>query len=166
MNGNGAITLKDIGRENYAKTSFGSVLAERNNGNLKAENRNGSVIGRNVLGDAVASTSFGSVTLESVGGKLFVENQNCAISVSVLTSVRTCHEISLKTSFAPIRAGIPEGQDYSVSARTSFGRISSEQPITSTRVMESEVLEGRIGDGNCPLRLTDSNGNIEIAKAK
>jgi len=39
----GGITLSDIGGDTYAKTSFGSVLAERIGGNLTVENTNGSV---------------------------------------------------------------------------------------------------------------------------
>src|SRR5256884_9698863 len=50
--GNGAITLADIGGDTYAKTSFGSVLIERVNGNLTVENNNSSVTARNGKSDA------------------------------------------------------------------------------------------------------------------
>jgi hypothetical protein len=54
---------------------------------------------------------------------------------------------------------------YNLTAKTSFGRISSELPVTSTGNIGSDSLNGTIGSGGCQLQLTDSNGSIEIAKA-
>ena len=166
ITGNGGIVLTDIGADAYAKTSFGSILAERINGNLTAENTNGSVTARNVKGDAIVRTSFAGVTLESVGGRISIDNQNGAISVTATRPASGCRDISLKTSFSSIRVRIPEGLGYNVTAHTSFGRISSELPVTSTGSIGGETLNGTIGSGGCQLSLTDSNGNIEIAKAQ
>ena len=63
------------------------------------------------------------------------------------------------------RVRIPEGLGYNLTARTSFGRISSELPVTSTGSIGGDTLNGTIGSGGCQLQLTDSNGSIEIAKA-
>jgi len=165
VTGNGAIYLTDIGADAFAKTSFGSVSAERINGNLTAENSNGSVTARNIKGDAIVNTSFAGVTLDSIGGRVSVDNQNGAISVTATRPASGCRDISLKTSFSSIRVRIPEGIGYNLSARTSFGRISSELPVTSSGSIGGDVLNGTIGAGGCQLQLTDSNGNIEIAKA-
>jgi DUF4097 and DUF4098 domain-containing protein YvlB len=164
VTGNGAITLADIGADTYAKTSFGSILAERINGNLTAENSNGSVTARNVKGDAGVTTSFAGVTLESVGGRIRVDNQNGAISVTAMRPANGCRDISLKTSFSSIHVRIPDGVGYNVAARTSFGRVSSELPVTATGNLGGDSLNGTIGAGGCQLQLTDSNGSIEIAK--
>jgi len=163
---NGAITLTDIGADAYAKTSFGSVLAERVNGNLTVENSNGSVAARNVKGDARVNTSFSGVTLESIGGRISVDNQNGGISVTATRPASGCRDISLKTSFSAIRVRIPEGLGYNLSAHTTFGRINSELPVTSTGSIGGDNLTGTIGNGGCQLQLTDSNGSIEISKAQ
>jgi DUF4097 and DUF4098 domain-containing protein YvlB len=165
VTGNGGIVLTDIGGDAYAKTSFGSVLAERIGGNLTVENTNGSVTARSVKGDAIVNTSFAGVTLESVGGRVTVDNQNGAISVTAMRPASGCHDISLKTSFSSIRVRVPEGVGYNVTARTSFGRVSSELPVTTTGTMGGDTLNGTIGSGGCQLQLTDSNGSIEILKA-
>jgi DUF4097 and DUF4098 domain-containing protein YvlB len=165
VTGNGAITLTDIGADAYAKTSFGSVLAEHVNGNLTVEDSNGSVTARNVKGDATVNTSFAGVTLESIGGRIRVDNQNGAISVFAVRPASGCRDISLKTSFSSIRVHIPEGVGYNLTARTSFGRVSSELPVTATGNLGGDSLNGTIGAGGCQLQLTDSNGSIEIAKA-
>jgi len=165
ITGNGAITLNDIGGDTFAKTSFGSVSVERIAGNLTVENSNGSVTAKAVKGDATVTTSFAGVTLESIGGKITVNNQNGGIFVTAARSSSGCRDISLKTSFSSIRVHIPEGLGYNVTARTSFGRISTDLPFTSTGSIGGDSLSGTIGSGGCQLQLTDSNGSIEIAKA-
>src|SRR4029077_17436607 len=130
VTGNGSVTLTDIGGDTFAKTSFGSISAERINGNLAVENTNGSVTARNVKGDAEVSTSFAGATLEGIGGKITVNNQNGAIDVSAARPASGWRDISLKTSFSSIRVRIPAGLGYNVNARTSFGRISTDVPIT------------------------------------
>jgi DUF4097 and DUF4098 domain-containing protein YvlB len=165
VTGNGGITLTDIGADTFAKTSFGSISTERINGNLTVENSNGSVTARSIKGEAIVNTSFAGVTLESIGGRIRVDNQNGAISVTATRPASGCRDISLKTSFSSIRVHIPEGVGYNLSARTSFGRISSELPVTSTGSIGGDSLNGTIGAGGCQLQLTDSNGSIEIAKA-
>src|SRR6266851_652705 len=165
VTGNGGISLTDIGGDTFAKTSFGSVMTDRISGNLVVENSNGAVTTRNVKGDASVNTSFAGVTLESIGGRITVDNQNGAISVTATRPSSGCRDISLKTSFSSIRVRIPGGLGYNLTARTSFGRISSELPVTSTGSIGGDTLNGTIGPGGCQLQLTDSNGSIEIAKA-
>ena len=63
-----------------------------------------------------------------------------------------------------IRAQIPQGLGYNVTAHTSFGRISSELPVTSTGSIGGDTLNGTIGAGGCQLQLNNSNGSIEITK--
>ena len=118
-----------------------------------------------VTGDAGVRTSFAGVTLETVGGRITVDNQNGAISVTAVRPASGCRDISLKTSFSSIRVRVPEGLGYNLTARTSFGRISSELPVTSTGSIGGDTLNGTIGSSGCQLQLTDSNGSIEIAKA-
>ena len=166
ITGNGGITLTDIGGDTYAKTSFGSVLIERVNGNLTVEDSNGSVTARSIKGDAGVKTSFSGVTLETVGGRINVDNQNGGISVTAMRPSSGCRDISLKTSFSSIRVRVPDGVGYNLTARTSFGRISSELPVTSTGSIGGDSLSGTIGAGGCQLQLTDSNGSIEITKGQ
>ncbi len=77
---------------------------------------------------------------------------------------KACQKILVRTSFAPIQVALLEGAAYSVTARTSFGKIQSEVPITATGTISEQSLTGKIGDGRCEMSLSDSNGNIEITK--
>jgi hypothetical protein len=49
-------------------------------------------------------------------------------------------------------------------ARTSFGRIKSDLPVSVSGITSNDELNGTIGGGGCELRLTNSNGAIEILK--
>jgi hypothetical protein len=84
--------------------------------------------------------------------------------VTAMKPASGCRDILLKTSFSSIRVQIPDGLGYNLSARTSFGRISSELPVTSTGSMGGDTLNGTIGSGGCTLQLNDTNGTIEITK--
>jgi hypothetical protein len=162
--GNGRISLTDVGGDAFVRTSFGTINVQRVNGNLRMENSNGAVAGNSINGEAIAKTSFGAVTLEDVGGAITVDNQNGAVVLSEARTSAGCKGITAKTSFAPMQVHIAESSGYSVSARTSFGHISSELPITSNGQLGGDVLNGKIGNGGCTLSLTNSNGNIEILK--
>jgi hypothetical protein len=94
-----------------------------------------------------------------------VDSQNGAIAVTAVRPASGCRDISLKTSFSSIRVRIPDGVGYNVSARTSFGRVSSELPVTATGNIGGDSLNGTIAGGGCLLQITDSNGSIEIARA-
>jgi hypothetical protein len=161
--GNGGIHLADIGGETFAKTSFGAVHVQHIDGALTVENANGTVNAESVRGDTSVKTSFGAVTLSEIGGAISVDNQNAAILISMGRSP-SCHNISAKTSFSPIRAELAEGVGYNVNVRTSSGRITTDLPVTASGTMGGDVLNGKIGNGGCALTLTNSNANIEIVK--
>src|SRR6185436_12788989 len=135
------------------------VRAERIRGSIDVDNQNGSVTVNDVDGNATVTTSFSPVFLEKVDGTIDVRNQNGTISVSGVR--QPCRDISLRTSFAPIKLALPSGGRYNLSARTSFGRISTDLPVTTTSVSD-ESLTGTINGGGCRLELVTANGNVTI----
>jgi len=164
VTGNGNIEATGIESDLFAKTSFGSLDLKNIKGNLTAQDSNGSVTASNISGDAQVNTSFGGVVLSGVGGRVRVDNQNGAIEVTATSD--SCRDIVLKTSFSHLIVRFPSNSGYRVNARTSFGKISSELPITATGTMGSDVLNGTIGNGACTLDLANNNGSIEIAKSR
>jgi DUF4097 and DUF4098 domain-containing protein YvlB len=109
-------------------------------------------------------TSFGPVLLQGVEGSIDVVNKNGSVQVSHLAG--KCVPISLRTSFAPIRVALGESASYRVDARTSFGRVSSDIPLLTQASGDDGSLNGRIGGGDCPMSLANSNGNIEIGRSQ
>jgi len=49
--------------------------------------------------------------------------------------------------------------------RGSFGKVISEHAISMTGEIGGSSLIGRMGKGGCALRLSTSNGNVQILKA-
>lgn len=139
------------------------MSADRVSGALTVENDNGGVQGIAVRGGADVTTSFGPVVLRQVEGRLIVRNSNGAVDVAPLASPGACHDVSVATSFGPIKVSLP-GSGYALDARTSFGRVRSDLPVTASGSVGERSLSGTIGGGGCALQLTNSNGDIEILR--
>ena len=160
-NNNGNVTATDIRNDLTVDTRFGLLRAERIRGSLDAENGNGGVTASEVGGNARVRTSFASVFLKGVAGTVTVDNANGSIMVSGLRGA--CNDISLKTSFASIKLGVPSSGGYNVDARTSFGSITTDVPILVTQKSEGSLV-GTINNGGCRMTLVDNNGNITIGR--
>jgi hypothetical protein len=63
-----------------------------------------------------------------------------------------------------LRVRLNADPSYRVAARTSFGKIHTDFPLNVSGSVSSDGLNGNIGAGRCEMRLTNSNGTIEILK--
>jgi DUF4097 and DUF4098 domain-containing protein YvlB len=159
---NGDVAVSDAGGSVYVKTSFGQVLAERV-GALTVDSANGAVRASAIKGGVELKTSFAPATVAGVEGPVDVRNQNGSIDVSgIVPAGKACPRITLATSFAPMRVTLPEGVGFNITARTSFGKISSRVPLTTTGIISGESLSGTIGGGGCEVTLTNRNGDITL----
>jgi DUF4097 and DUF4098 domain-containing protein YvlB len=133
---------------------------------LSVENSNGGVNASDIKGSANVKTSFGPVVLREVGGGLTVNSQNGSIEASGLrlrpSGAGGCNDVDLKTSFAPMRVFLPNDASYKINAKTTFGRIESDLPMTVAGGMRQDQIVGTIGSGECLLNLTNSNSNISL----
>jgi DUF4097 and DUF4098 domain-containing protein YvlB len=157
---NGNVAVTEAGRSSI-RTSFGSVRASTIRGDAEVHDENGNVTLSGVDGAARVRTTFGSVFLKGIAGTVSVENQNGAISVGELPGGK-CRDMSLKTNFSSIRVDLPPHTGYNVHARTSFGSIRSEVPITASGSLSNENISGTINGGGCRLELETANGNVTI----
>jgi DUF4097 and DUF4098 domain-containing protein YvlB len=161
---NGAVRVADIDGPVYLKTSFGPIDAERVRGELIAENANGSVSASSVGGAARVSTSFGPVVLREVDGRVDVTNRSGSVEAWPTVRAGTCHDVLMTTSFSPMVVHLPD-TGYAVAARTTFGSIQTEMPITASGSIGGNAVSGTIGRGGCALQLHNASGNIRIARA-
>jgi DUF4097 and DUF4098 domain-containing protein YvlB len=155
------VTASDVRGPLTVDTRYGLVRAERIHGALDVDNSYGGVTANEIDGSARVHTSFASVFLKAVAGAVDVQTQNGSIAVSGLRG--TCDPVTLKTSFSSIRVGIPNSGRYNIDARTTFGSVNTDVPITISRKTEN-TLTGTIGGGGCPMNLTTSNGSISITR--
>ncbi len=160
--GNGAVTLEHVKGLAHIKTSFGMVQVTDVNGPLDVENSNGSVEASTVK-SATVSTSFGAVALNAVSGPVQVTNRNGSVDVASF-STGNCAPITIHTSFAAVRVHLAPDASYRVEAKTSFGRVRSDFPMTVSGSLSTGNVSGVIGGGACPMKLSNSNGSIEILR--
>jgi hypothetical protein len=161
---NGEVSVSRVHGEATLKTTFGAIQAADIGGALTVDNTNGSVRATNAQ-SAKVKTSFAAVVLERIAGAIDVDDQNGAVDAAGNTE-GSCHPIAIRTSFSPIRVRLGGDPSYRVSATTSFGKIRSDFPMTVSGVFSGDALNGTIGGGRCDLRLTDSNGSIEILNSR
>ncbi len=160
--GNGSVVVERVGGAATIKTSFGMVRATDVGGLLTVQNSNGSVTGANNKG-AHINTSFGSVSVSGVSGPIQVENQNGSVDAD--SNLRgSCQPIAIRTSFSTLRVHLEPDASYRVAARTSFGKIRSDFPLSISGSISNDDINGTLGGGRCEMRLTNNNGAIEILK--
>jgi hypothetical protein len=132
-------------------------------GALTVDSANGAVRATTVKGGAELRTSFAPISVAGVEGPVDVRNQNGSIDVSgIAPAGKACPRVALSTSFAPMRLTLPDGVGFNVTARTSFGKITSRVPLTTTGIISSESLSGTIGGGGCEVTLINRNGDITL----
>jgi hypothetical protein len=159
---NGAVRATKVGGTATVRTSFGATDIQ-DAGGVDVTSGNGAVKALNVRGAAKVHTSFGGIMIEDVSGPVDASNSSGSITVAS-TATSGCQPITLRTTFGPIKLALPGNANYNVSATTSFGGINTEFPMTVSGQTNSESIQGKIGNGGCELKITDSNGRIEIVK--
>jgi hypothetical protein len=102
--------------------------------------------------------------VDDVSGPVRIMNQNGAVDVGSVV-IGSCEPVVIRTSFSTLRVRLPTNASYHVEARTSFGRIRTDFPMSVSGVISNDALSGAIGSGHCEMTLTDNNGAIEIVKA-
>lgn len=147
-NGNGPVQVTDSGGAGTIRNSFGAVTIRNFHG-----------------GPLNVQSSFGAVILDGISGPLQVENQNGVVDATTSAARTTCQPIIMRTSFSTLRVRLPTDASYQVSARTSFGRVHTDFPLTLSGSISDNDINGTIGNGRCRLTLTDTNGTIEILKS-
>ena len=160
--GNGSVSLTNIRGAANVRTSFATVEASNVGGLLTVENSNGAVKASNTRG-AQVRTSFAAAILDAISGPVQIEDQNGAVDAAI-SARGACQPVIIRTSFSPLRVRIDGEASYRVNARTSFGKIRTDFPLTISGSLSNDELNGTVGSGRCDMRPSNTNGTIEILK--
>jgi len=158
---NSSVGGDTVGESAVVETSYASIDLRGVKGGARATANNTSIRLSEIGGEIYARTSYAGVEVEESAGPVTVENGNGSVTVRMKAGQR-CQPISLSTSYSPIRVTVPRGAGYNVTARTSYGHITSQPEMAVSGQIGGDSLSGRIAGGGCELRLIDQNGNIDI----
>jgi len=158
---NSNVTGDTVGESAEVETSYGSIDLRGVKGGARASANNSSIRLTDIGGEIYARTSYAGVQIEESAGPVTVENGNGSVTVRMKATQR-CQPISINTSYSPIRVTVPRGAGYNLTARTSYGRITSQPEMAVSGQIGGDSLSGKIAGGGCDLRLIDQNGNIDI----
>lgn len=145
------------------KTSNGKISADGHLQNLKLETSNGEIIISNTAGSADLSTSNGAITVNRHSGDIEGKTSNGDIDADVIMPVRDgiCRFAS---SNGKITLAIPDSVETKIWLETSNGKITVSDFDLGDYNQDPDIFESAMGDGSGDLKLTTSNGNVDLKK--
>ncbi len=150
--GCGHVVVRGSNTDIYVFEPTGTVDASTLNGRIGVENAPRACRLRTVNGNVIVTMSGGQLKAETTNGAIHAGLSGPAIEGCDLTSRNGGITLDLrKVSSAHI------------SARTRRGRVRAHFPVdTSAGIKGRRRLEGTIGEGRVPLKMTTLNGDIAI----
>jgi len=139
----GAVTLEEVAAETYD--------LETNSGRITVHGAHGAV---------QAHTDFGDVEVtEAADADLDVSSNSGSIhfSGSLGDGPHT-----LKTDFGSIQLSLPEDAALTFDLKTSFGKIKSAFPITTSGDLENDHWRGTINGGGASLTAQTNSGDVTL----
>jgi hypothetical protein len=184
VSSNGAIRVENIVGNARLQSSNGSIKIRSLEGKLDAKTSNSSIDVMTMQGDFVGRTSNGSIKVDGLEGSFDASTSNAGITARVtkLPEGRPIkadssnggidlslpdykgQPLDVDTSNSSILVRLPEKFSADVRASTSNSSISNEFEMSSTGTISKTRIEGKVGAGGGPIRLTTSNGNIRLQK--
>lgn len=154
----GSISVRNVKGDIAGHTSGGSIRLDSIEGMVDAHTSGGSVSATGIKGDIDASTSGGGVTLAGVDGRIRASTSGGSVNCELVGPNRG---ISATTSGGGIRLTMPKGTAGQLDAATSGGSITTDFPVTTTRIAEHR-LNGAINGGGETIYARTSGGGITL----
>ena len=156
--GGGSIDLRDTEGTASLNTSGGDVSAKNVTGKVKLRTSGGSILADAIRGDVDADTSGGDVRLLRIDGNIRGNTSGGSVRCSIVGANRG---ISATTSGGDIELILPRSIAANIDAATSGGEITTDIPVTSTRLKDTE-LEGTVNGGGERIYAHTSGGSIKL----
>lgn len=173
----GSIIARNITNGVAASAGQGDITVEASQGPMQLDTTTGNVVvfeaGPSDFGDMFhAKTNSGSVMLQRLGFRQ-VNVGSATGSVGYSGEIISGGTYNLRTSRGTIRMTVPIKASFRLWATYGFGTFSSEIPVDIlTENLKGpnrdagpvKSIVGKAGTGDATVKLTASNGNIEIRK--
>jgi DUF4097 and DUF4098 domain-containing protein YvlB len=162
---NGSVRLSNTTGDGDVDTSNGAVTLTNAKGDLRVNTSNGSISG-DVTGSLNADTSNGSITMRVRGTQankpLVVDSSNGSINLDIEGDAPQAMEITTSNSSVTLR--MPASTNAELRANTSNGTITTDFEVRARGSISKTRVEGSIGAGGQPIRVSTSNGSIRLLR--
>lgn len=168
----GDVSVRNVSQGVTAKTFEGDLVVENSAGPLSLETTSGNIIVSGAVPNEVedsfwAKTASGMISLQNVEFRRSEVN-SVSGSVAFVGELLGGGSYSFSTTKGAVRLTIPSSTSCRINATYTFGNFKSELPIEiateNVRPGSVKTIVGKIGDGDCTLRLTSNIGAISIKK--
>jgi hypothetical protein len=168
----GDVSVRNVSHGVRAKTFEGDLVVENSEGQISLETTSGNVIVSGAASVEVsdsfwAKTTSGMISLQKLGFRR-AEVNSVSGSVAFIGELLSGGSFSFTTTNGAVRLTIPSSTSCRINATYAFGNFKSDLPIKieTENIQPGSVktIVGKIGDGDCTLRVTTSNGAIAIKK--
>lgn len=156
-NRNGEISAEKISGSAVIEGHFGDIETKAVEGSLKIVNNNGRITVGDVKGKADLYNSFGDINISRINGSIIVESKNGKIEAEHIGG-----NAEIKNSFGDIFFRSESVNDGDIYAKTNFGSINCEKPLSLNKEGSSIIAQGKFGAGENKIELITNNGDIII----
>jgi DUF4097 and DUF4098 domain-containing protein YvlB len=157
--GSGNIDIDHANGNVRAKTGSGSIHAEAIAGGFEAHTGSGHIVLDQTAPGAVrAGTGSGGMELRGVQGSL----EATAGSGDVVAEGDPTGAWTLHTGSGEVHLKLASSAAFDLTAHTSSGTISVNQPVTVQGTIGRKELHGKVRGGGVPVEVETGSGNIDI----
>lgn len=148
-------------RENEVTVEF-RVRVPRNV-KVAAYGVNGEVRVQNVTSEVDVETTNGSVSVSSASGPVNARTTNGSVRVT-MGPFDLKSDLTFETTNGSVIAEFAQDIDAEVDLRTVNGRFLTDFPVTVTGRIDPRRLRATLGKGGPRIRLSTTNGNVELRR--
>jgi len=169
---NNTLLIKTECTDQKPKGSVSYQIMIPENINVKIVSEEGVKI-KNLKGQAFIKTTYGPIDIQQAHNSIKAQTNSGAIKISYQNLPHNC-KIIAETTSAPVHITLPASINADLLAKTEYGSVTSELPITlrpqtvqlnkKTWQKFKREAHGKIGNGGAPIRLASKNGSIKILK--
>lgn len=160
--GAGSVTLADVEGQVTGETGAGNVRLEAVRGRVDISSGAGNVEVGRVDGALAVETGAGNIKLRDVRGRLRVNTGAGNISATITEQPDAAS--SLESGAGNVAVYLSDRVRAEVRASTGVGSASTDFPLTVNEGWMGTTIEGGIGEGGPPLRLSAGMGNVTIKR--
>lgn len=160
-NGQVSLTGLEIAGGLQAGSDFGAVLLEGvRAASYTANSKNGNVTINGATANVIAHSDFGKVDV-TVDGEVTVDLSTNSGAITYTGGLGEGENV-MRTRFGNILVRLPQDTGFTFDLETSFGKITSDFPITIQGEPDETHWQGEVGGGGPALTAATDNGNINL----